>query len=114
MPAERGGGDAGAEVAGGGLAQGGEDVPDEGRLTLLRHPRLEMVGGHDASEAVLLGLPRQLEDLGGVELLEHRGVTDGGHGSILARVPRTRSRASAEGGATRLGTPPLRSPRRYK
>ena len=95
MHAEGGCGDAGAEVAGGLLAEGAEHIPDEGCLTLLRDPGLEVVGGHGACEAVLLGFGRQLEDLGRVELLQHRGVADlrlrlrgRGHGSILARPSR--------------------------
>ena len=82
---ERRAGHAGAEVAGGALADSGQHVPHEGGLALLRHPGLEVVGGHAAGEAVLLGQRGQLDRLGGVELLQHGGVADGeiAHGTTL-------------------------------
>ena len=73
----------------------GHDVPDERRLALLGDPRLEVVGRHDAREAVLLGERRVLDDLLRPELLEHRRVADLGLGhrqsiSIWVRSGSTR------------------------
>ena len=76
MHAEGGCGDAGAEVACGALAECAQDIPDEGCLTLLRDPGLEVVGGHDAGKPCCFCCRGELEDLGGVELLQHRGVAD--------------------------------------
>ena len=58
------------------LAERGQDVPDEASLALLRDPRLEVVGGHDAGEALALGVRAEVDRLGRVELLQHGGVAD--------------------------------------
>jgi len=55
MLPERRTSDARAHVALRPLADGGQHVPDERRLALLRHPRLEMLSGHHAGEALLFG-----------------------------------------------------------
>ena len=93
---ERRAGDAGAEVAGGALADGGQHVPHERRLALRGHPRLEVVGGHAAGEAVLLGERRQLDRLARMELLEHRRVA---HGQVSHAVERS------EAGSRRCASP---------
>jgi hypothetical protein len=81
VPAERGGGDAGAHIAPGALANGGQDVPDEGRLALLGHPGLEMVGSHGAVKAPLLGIFGQFHAIARMELLEHHRIADQPFGS---------------------------------
>src|SRR5262249_9453055 len=51
--------DARAEEAATGLrADRPQPRPDERRLTLLRHPRMKMVGRHDGAKASILRLPR--------------------------------------------------------
>ena len=89
MPAEGRRGDARSDVTAGALAEGGQHVPDEGALTLLRHPRLEVVGGHHPGEALALGVGRQLHGLGRMELFQHGGVADlqGAHPCTLGGGP---------------------------
>src|SRR5579859_2430406 len=65
-----------AEIAPGPLPHGGQHVPHERRVSLRRHPRLEMVGRHDPPESCRLGCDRIFGHLDRAELLEHRGVTD--------------------------------------
>ncbi len=71
---------AGAELDGARLrAERAEPGPDERRLALLRHPGIEVVGGHDGAEANILGLARPAQQVGRMELLEHRGIPNGAH-----------------------------------
>ena len=54
------------------------------RLALLRGPGVEVLADHEAGvEAGTLRLGAPAEQVGGVELLEHRGVADGGHADLL-------------------------------
>ena len=76
VPAEGGGGDAGAHIAFGAFADGGQNVPDEGRLPLLGHPGLEMIGGHGAVKALLLCIFGQLDAIARMELFEHHRIAD--------------------------------------
>ena len=76
MHSERRARDAGADVALGALRRGRHERPHERGVALLGHPRLEVVGGHDAREAGLFGGDAVVDQLGRVELLEHRGIPD--------------------------------------
>ena len=93
-----------------------QHVPDERRLALLRDPRLEVVGGHDAAEPVLLGERGVVDDLLRPELLEHRRIADLALAirSVLQVLVDARSggRGSSPGAAARSGRGS--SPRRFR
>ena len=59
--------------------------PREGALALLRGPRVEVLADHEPGrETGVLGLRAPVEQVGRVELLEHRGVADRRHGRSVA------------------------------
>ena len=58
------------------LCKEGHDVPDERSVPLFWHPRLEVIGGHDAAHAGAFSGNREVNDLLRPELLEHRRVAD--------------------------------------
>jgi hypothetical protein len=60
------------------FSQGRYDIPDETGLALVGCPGLEVIIGHDAIEASLLGMGGVLHDLGGMEPFEHCRVSDRG------------------------------------
>ena len=107
MPPEAGGRHPGAQVSRRVLADRCEDAPDEGGLPLLRGPRLEVVGGHDAGEAVALRVDGQIDRVPGWQVLESQRETDRRHGDPLV----------VRRGAARRGhpgeTPVVRIPRRH-
>ena len=75
--AESGAGHRGAEGEARPLPQRAHEGPRERGLALLRSPRVEVLADLEAGvEAGLLGRLREVEQLGGVELLEHAGIAD--------------------------------------
>ena len=56
MPPERRARDTRPEVSLGPLPHGGEHAPHKRRLTLRRHPRLEVIGSHDTAEPRTFGV----------------------------------------------------------
>ena len=74
--APTGAGDARANIALGAFGKQCHHVPHKWRGALLGHPWLEVVGGHHAAEACLLGGDGVVDDFGRTELLEHCGVAD--------------------------------------
>jgi hypothetical protein len=90
--AEAGAGDRRAEGERGALAEGAHEAPREGALALLRRPRVEVLADLEPrAESGPLRLFGPVEQVGGVELLEHRRVSDLRHG---ARVAGTGARGS--------------------
>ena len=85
----------GPELEAGGGPQGTHERPREGGLALLRGPGVEVLADHEAGiEPGTLRLGAPAQQVGGVELLEHRGVADGGHADLLwAGVGRGRGRS---------------------
>ncbi len=69
-------------------AERAHEGPGEGALALLRCPRVEVLADHEPGlEARGLGLGAPVEQLGRMELLEHRRVADRGHGSSSCAAP---------------------------
>ncbi len=98
------------------LAEGAHEAPGVRGLALLGRPRVEVLGDHEAGlEPGLLGLGAPVEQLGRVELLEHRRVADLRHArngtaafrppsrDTVARCSRWTSRCSRRRGSA---TPP--------
>ena len=66
------------------LPQRAHEAPGEGRLPLLRGPRMEVLADLEAgAEPGRLRLLRPVEQVGRMELLEHAGVTDLRHARSL-------------------------------
>ena len=77
---ESGAGHRGPERKAGSLAQRSHERPGERCVALLRCPRMEVLAHHEpGAESSRLCLCAPVEEIGGVELLEHRRVADLGH-----------------------------------
>ena len=75
--AEARAGHAGPEGEAGPRAERAHERPGEGALALLRRPRVEVLADHEPGlEAGVLGRRAPVEQVGRMELLEHRGVAD--------------------------------------
>ena len=84
VEAESGGGHGKADRQGGALSERPHERPGEGGIALLWGPWLEMLADHEAGrEAGGLCPWAPVEQIGWMELLEHRGVTDLRHGNSL-------------------------------
>jgi hypothetical protein len=82
--AEAGAGDGRAERQRRALAQRAHEAPREGSLSLLRGPWMEVLADLESRrEPGSLGLLSPVEQVGGMELLEHAGVADLRHAPSL-------------------------------
>ena len=78
--AEARAGDGGPERQRRPLAERAHEGPGEGARALLRRPRMEVLADHEAGlEAGVLGRGAVVQQVGRLELLEHRRVADLGH-----------------------------------
>ena len=94
--AEAGAGHGGPEPQARALPERAHERPGEGRLPLLRRPRLDVLGNHEAGrEARPFRRGTPLEQVPGMELLQHRRVADlrHGFGVLLPTGRRPRGRA---------------------
>src|SRR5215208_4779392 len=80
MVAEAGRGHARAEAEVRSRAEGAHPGPDEGALTLIRGPGMEVIRGHYRTESRLFGRLAPIQKIRGMELLEHRRVANGARG----------------------------------
>src|SRR5215218_9956381 len=80
MVAEARRGHARAEAEVRSRAEGAHPGPDEGALTLIRGPGMEVIRGHYRTESRLLGRLAPIQKIRGMELLEHRRVANGARG----------------------------------
>ena len=82
---EAGTGDGGPERQRRPLAERAHERPGEGARALLRGPRVEVLADHEAGlEAGILGRRAVVQQLGRLELLQHRGVADLGHRGVVS------------------------------